>query len=452
MNDNLKCLKNVTTWNSQLGIAPRTFEEFACWIHAYLEFKIPWSRHEQCQDHEYPLNAMWEAYAEIESFSIWLANRGGGKTWDLSVLSFMETLFKPKCGINILGGSLEQSKKAIKYLTEFWSYDNAPKHLLINKEVTKRGYELINGSWVTALAASSKSVRSSHQPKLRVDEADEVEKSIYLAALGQPKTMNGINENVIVSSTLHNAFGLMSDIIDTRYEKKAKLFTWCVNEVKEPHGFWTEEEIETKKRWVTEEMFDAEFLCKRPKISDTVFDFVKVDKAYNRGRNDKFDKNVWTEAGLDWGYACTALSIIQDNKEVIKNVETYTYEFVELNDRCKQLAKICINKNIKRLFCDSNPKDSNITLKKIFKEKRVQTQVIPVAFNKFKNVGINVLRLLLDKNKFNITNNVAQRKMKAYHFKDPEHEVIDKVDDHIPDSLIAWASSRMSLLGRGGGK
>jgi hypothetical protein len=438
---------NITNWDSPLCIAPRTFEQFFIWIREFFGFKIPYNFEEPCKGHSYPLNAMWEAYAEITPMAIWYANRAGGKTYDLSVLSFIESIFKKKCGINILGGSLDQAQKAISYLTEFWGYPNAPTHLLIGNQVSKRGYQLTNGSWVRALAASSKSVRGSHQPKLRIDECDEVDKNIYLAALGQPQTINGIPENIIISSTLHQPFGLMSEIVESKDDIGAKLFKWCVKEVQEPHGYWKIKDVELKKKQITKAMFDAEYLCLRPKVGDTIFDFESVDRSYRRGIKDKYNKKLYTEAGIDWGYAVTAMSIIQDTKEIFTNPITKTFEYIELTDRCREIADLCIEYDIKIIYCDSNPKDSNITLKKILKEKRCQTELITIAFNKWKDVGINVIRLLLEKDRLNITDKTAQEKCKKYHYKKPEQGIIAKEDDHICDSFIAWGSSRHHLLG-----
>lgn len=447
MADIAKIVSNIKKWDSNLCVAPRTKEHFFWWIKNFFNFEIPWAYEKTCENHSFPLDAMWNAYAEKVSFSIWLANRGGGKTFNLSILTFLESIFKPKCGINFLGGSLEQSQKAIGYLTEFWAMERAPRHLLETGRVAGRGYHLTNGSWVRALAASPKSVRGSHQAKLRIDEVDEVDKKIYDASLGQPKTMHGIPENIIVSSTLHQPFGLMSEIVDNRNEIGAKLYSWCVEEVREPYGFWSDEEIERKKRQTTIAMFESEYLCKRPKIGDTIFDFESVDRAYQRGKNEHFQAKVFTEAGIDWGYSCTALSIVQDPREVFRNPVTKTWEYIELKERCQAIAKLCIKYNITRIYCDSNPKDSNITLSKTLKENRVGTEVYPIAFNKWKGIGINVLRFLLEKNKINITEKIAQEKMKKYHYKDPELGIIDKKDDHIPDSLIAWAASRYRILG-----
>lgn len=575
--------------------APRSKEHLAIYCATVLNNRFPYPRSNDkfCidNDHKSPLDAIWDAYSEESPVSIWYAMRGSGKTYDLSLLSWLESVFKPRCWSTILGGSLEQSTKAVSYLNDLWKMEtvtNLNSKLLVNHSVGGRGFKTTHGSLVQALAASTKSVRGPHPQKLRLDEClvgdtiiktidgekqiknitnkdiifgwdgckityafvqysyyvgerqtykiyfsngnfinctdnhkilttdgylylceikilidnnykinaigepnntcvknygiyeitkiekdkindvydlnvpdihsfmangiivhncDEMEKKIYNGALGQPKTNYGILDNVVISSTLHNPFGLMSEIIDKRFEVGAKLYAWCINEVLEPRGFWTNEEFERRKKQLTIAMLDAEYYLRRPKIGDTIFDFESIDRAYIRGKDDKYDSKVLTEAGIDWGYSCTVLNIVQDPREIFRNVESYPFEYIELTERCHNIAKICIERNIQKIYCDSNPKDSNITLRKILLEHRCMTVVVPVAFNKWKGVGINVLRYLLEKNKFNITDKVCQDKMKKYHYKDAELGVIAKEDDHFPDSLIAWATSRHKILG-----
>jgi len=443
-------VKDIEGWENWFSFAPRTFEHFALWISEFFGNKIPWDikKQEGYEFNEYPLDAMWEAFAEETSFAIWYANRGGGKTFDLSQLSFMESIFKPVCGINVLGGSLDQAQKSISYLTAFWELDNAPKHLLGKNQVAGRGYKLINNSWVKALAASTKSVRGSHQQKLRIDEVDELERKIYEAALGQPTPMNGIPQNIIISSTLHNPFGLMSEIIDEREKTGAKLFPWCVYDVAEPHGWWTKEEIETKKRQTTKEMFEAEYECKRPKVGDSIFDYMMIDRAWRRGFDITFDNEYeFNEAGIDWGYTCTVMHIIQDKKEFINIPNSFSWEYYELTDRCKEIIDICIEKKIKVIYCDSNPKDSTMTLRKVIKKKRAMITVIPIAFSVWKDIAINVIRFYLKTEIVNIKSKEFKKFMQKYHYKNVDLEIIEKKDDHFPDAFIAWAASRWRILG-----
>src|SRR4030042_1214291 len=174
---------------------------------------------------------------------------------------------------------------------------------------------------------------------------------------------------------------------------EALIHKWWVEEVREPRGFWTNDEIGRKLKQLTTAMWDSEYLLKRPMVGDTVFDFESVDRAYRRGFNILFEKNI------------------------------------------------------RVIYCDSNPKDSHMTLRKIIKKKRAPVTVIPIAFNVWKDIAINVVRFYLERDLMNIRDKVFQDKMKKYHYKNVDLEIIDKVDDHYPDALIAWGASRWRILG-----
>lgn len=432
-----------------VGKAPRTKKDFMLLTSVFFDGFIPAVKNNllDCIDHALQIDAIWDAYAEIEDFLIWYAARATGKTYDLSWLAFVETIYKPQCKTSIIGGSLEQAMRAVSYFGEFWDKEFfLNDDFLINKAITGRGFKTTTGSWVKALAASPKSIRGEHPQKLRIDECDELDRKLYEASLGQPTTKNGHKDNIIVSSTLHNPFGLMSEILDEREEIGAKLYKWCIDDVTEPFGFWTKEQVARKKRQVPKAMWDCEYKCLRPKMGDSIFDFESVDKSYRRGINIIIEKRLLVQAGIDWGYTCTALNLIQDMREFINVPESYSWEQTELNERCIEIIDICLDRNVDIIYCDSNPKDNVITLRKIAKNKRATIAVIPVVFNVWKDTGIDVIRFYLEKGLMNIKSKVLQDKMKKYHYKDAEKEIINKVDDHYVDALIAWAATRWRIL------
>lgn len=434
---------------SIVGVAPRTKQDFAILASLFMDYPIAAipNNEETCIDHSLILDACWDSFSEAEDFSIWYAARGTGKTYDLSFLSFAEALYKPGCGTTILGGSLEQAVRAVNYFNEFWDkgfFIN--KNFLKNKVITGRGFKTIRGGWVKALAASPKSIRGEHPSKLRIDEADELDKKLYDASLGQPKMKNGHKDNIIVSSTLHHPFGLMSEILDTIQTIGAKLYKWCVMDVMDPYGFWTKEEVYRKMRQVTKAMWESEYLCLRPKIGDSIFDWESTNRAYMRGLHISWQE-MKSEGCIDWGYTCTVLHVIQDMKEFINIPNSYSWEYRELTERCDEIIDIALERNVTVIYCDSSPKDNYITLRKRIKKKRAKITVIPIAFNVWKDTSIDVLRFYLEKNLVNIKDHTFQDKLKKYHYKDVEKEIIDKVDDHYVDAWIAWGATRWRILG-----
>lgn len=428
------------------GKAPESKEHLALYCSFVLGAKIPAVA--VCEDHCSPLDALWAAYADEEYFLIWHAMRGSGKTLLLAILGYLESVFKPDCGTTILGGSLEQSQRVIAYSDQLWQRPGVPRHLLIGGVVAGKGYKLKNGSWVTALAASQKSVRGPHPQRLRLDEVDEMAPEIFDASLGQPKANYSIPDQIVASSTLHHPFGMMASLIDTRDERGAALYRWCVEEVRlRAGGFWTDEEIARKRRQVTEETWDAEYLLKRPSLGKTIYDFEAVERAWQKGQGLSFQKRGVIEAGIDWGHTCTVMHIIQDVKERYIVPETYRWEFVELTDRCQAMADICRERGISVIYADIAPKDSNVTLLKILRKNGVRTKIQPVAFSKWKNKGIKTMQYLLERDLLAITDKTAKEKLQKYRYKNEEQELVEKKDDHDPDAFTAWAVSKSWLLG-----
>ena len=389
--------------------APTSKEHLALYCALVLGVRIPHPAH--CSEHQSPLEALWDAYSDQYHFGIWHAMRGSGKTLLLAVLSFLESVFKPNCGTTILGGSLEQSQKGVSYLNGFWQRPEAPRKLLIG-DVAARGYRLSNGSWVSALAASQKSVRGPHPQRLRLDEVDEMAKEVFDASLGQPKANYGIPDQIVSSSTLHHPFGMMAELIDKKEERGAVLYRWCIEEVRQPRGFWSTEEISRKQQQVTKDMWDAEYLLKRQTIGET-FTILSRWKELIRSRiaiSFRLHGSQNRQSNMH------VLHIIQDTKDKFVVPESYRWEFVELTERCQQIADICLEKGVSVVYCDSAPKDSNITLLKILRKNRVGTKVQPVAFSKWKDRGIDVMRFLLEKDLIDIADKVAKEKLQKYHY------------------------------------
>jgi hypothetical protein len=424
---------------------PKDFKHFAIWINIVLEYRVPYPAF--CEGHQSPLQAIWDAYNDEFDYGIWLAMRGSGKTQNLAILCFMESIFKPNCWTTVLGGSLEQSQNIIRYLEILWSKPLIPKNLL-NGKVNGRGYKCLNGSWVKALPASMVSVRGPHPERLRLDEVDEMDPNLFDAALGQPMDNCGIPAQTLVSSTLQYAHGLMAEIVDHREEKNGKLYSWCVKEVEEPCGFWTHEMVEKKRKLVPKTMWDAEYLLSRPKLEGAIWDYVSIERSYNRGlvlRNNDYSR-CFVTGGVDWGFTCSILHLFVELGNRFIMWQTHIFENMELTEKCEEMAKICQSNNVQELYLDSNPKDDNVTCLKIFKFRRVQTAFKPIQFNQFKKLGIQVVRFMFEKNLLDICDHRAKLKLQEYHWCSSRPDTPEKVDDHHSDALIAWATNHFDLL------
>lgn len=202
-----------------------------------------------CPNHTTPFRAFADAYFARDPLVVWKASRSlGGKTFLLSLLSLTEgaTL---KANVNLLGGSGEQSKRALEAMTAFTSYRDAPRWLL--KSAVERETRLAWGNTIGALMASQASVRGPHPPRLRCDEVDEMDLPILDAALGQPMSKEGVLSQVVLSSTHQHPDGTMTEVLRRAAEEGQPVYEWCYKETLEPHGWLTVAELERKRHQMT---------------------------------------------------------------------------------------------------------------------------------------------------------------------------------------------------------
>lgn len=215
-----------------------------------------------CVNHSTPWRAFCDAYFARSPISVWKASRGlGGKTFLLSLLSLTEAMTL-KANVSLLGGSGEQSKRALDAMTGLCVYSNAPRHLL--KGEVSRETRFVWGNQVEALMASQASVRGPHPARLRCDEVDEIDLRVLDAALGQPMTQNGVLSQVVQSSTHQNSDGTMTEILKRAAELGHTVHEWCYRENMQPHGWLTHVEIERKHSQMPQASWDNEVELQEP--------------------------------------------------------------------------------------------------------------------------------------------------------------------------------------------
>ena len=168
----------------------------------------------------------------VNDYIVW-ANRSGGKTYLAGLLSWILSSFQNKRETKILGGSGEQSEKVYKAMNSFWDLTNLRNRYLAKEPmITKTQWK--NGSEVSILTASQKSVRGAHQQILLLDEIDEMDRDIYEAALQQPQTMHGIPASTGRFSTNHHYGGTMDFAIESAKKNPyVKIYKYCIWEVLE---------------------------------------------------------------------------------------------------------------------------------------------------------------------------------------------------------------------------
>jgi hypothetical protein len=277
-----------------------------------------------CPGHDAPFAYVAGAFFETFADALVWACRGGGKTELGSVVTHLDSIFKPGCETRILGGSLAQSQRMYEHLSRKWwpHFD----HLLIGEPLARRT-ELRNGATIELLTQSERSVRGQRVPKVKCDEVEEFDPEVWEAVqfVTQSRPAGPGRERVRASlqalSTMHRPYGLMNDLVAQAEAGAFRLFRWCLWEVIEPcrdydcsrcllwedcggkarraEGFFSIEDARAISRRSSRESWEAEMLCRRPSREGLVYrEFDPTRHVIDYA----FDANRPTYAALDFGY------------------------------------------------------------------------------------------------------------------------------------------------------
>lgn len=259
--------------------------------------------------HSTPWRAFCEAYFATAPVSVWLGARAlAGKTFTMAVLGWIEavTLQAP---VSILGGSKDQSDNVHQYMRQFWNRPTAPREAL-SSEPGKSVTRLVWGNEIKALAASQRQARGGHPPRLRLDEADELDWKVFEAIMGQPMDQKGVAAQTVISSTMQNAEGTMSKVLAMARERGWPVHTWGYQETLAPHGWLSEAQVRRKRSEMTAESWRVEVELGEPSLENLAIDrdavtamFVGDEVADQPWQYHEFEEPVPGVAyatGCDW--------------------------------------------------------------------------------------------------------------------------------------------------------
>jgi len=291
-------------------LRPRSRSQLARFVERGFGLRVP--AKPLIDGHNAPLDYLEHAFFERGDCVVW-ANRGGGKTMLGAVATLMDLLFKPGIQVRILGGSLEQSSKMYGYLRQLC--DTPALIPLMKSAPTQRRIELITGSAVELLAQSQRSVRGTRVHRLRCDEVDEFLPEVWDAAQlvtrseppdvlprdndASSPQVPGVRGSIEALSTMHRPFGLMNRL--TGDGSGFTVFRWgvldviarcpaeracatcaiepdCRGRAKYASGFVPVQDVVTQRGRVSDEVWQSEMLCRRPRRSDTVYPMFDPDR------------------------------------------------------------------------------------------------------------------------------------------------------------------------------
>ena len=345
-----------------------------------LSLKLP--LHPVCPNHQAPGQYFLDAISSRGGENtIVLANRGGGKTQITGLISLIESVIYAGCKTRVLGGSETQSLGLYDHCKEFIRLGEL--NALVDGEPLTTRVTFRNRSRMSILAASQKSVRGPHGPRLVLDELDEIDPAIYRAALPILQSDASLPAVLRILSTMNYAGGLMSRVMDQAIESGQKTYTWCIFDVmercegleceacvlwedcqgkaKEADGYYR---IDDAIKLLLAPGFDrddweSQMLCLKPGRKSLVWPGYDEQVHLHLVGAD-FDPREFRKrfkrvlAGVDWGYENPAAIIVvgEDGNGRIWAIEEY-YRSHMLPEELAEPAKELRDRwGIERFYCD----------------------------------------------------------------------------------------------------
>jgi len=229
-----RSFSGTITAASKADVKPKTREELTEWVKQFAGVKI--AQTSVCVGHRAPIDFFSDFFLDPPSLGLVLGPRGGGKSFLSALNTHLVSRFNDRHATRILGGSLAQSEQIYRSLRDaiyygkgdIWNDASSISRLLKGEVIYK------NGSEVSVLAASSRSVRGPHVPSLKLDEVDEIPTELREAAMGMcMDDRRGAKASVLMTSTWHKVNGPMADLMERASAGEFPLYTFCAFEVLE---------------------------------------------------------------------------------------------------------------------------------------------------------------------------------------------------------------------------
>jgi hypothetical protein len=214
-------------------VKPTTRPALWRWFKAYTGISVAHSH--VCPNHSPPFDFLAQWCLGRPSVSLVCGPRGGGKSFISALGTHFDSRFHPGYGTRILGGSKAQSQQIYEALKSVILDGKGPLGSDADQvaDLLKTEARYRNGSDVSILAASSRSVRGPHIPGLRLDEVDEIDTDLREASMGMNMARNGVPAMCTMTSTWHRTGGPMDQLLTRGRDGEFPVHTFCMFEVLE---------------------------------------------------------------------------------------------------------------------------------------------------------------------------------------------------------------------------
>lgn len=233
---------------------PSTDDELWLWVKLNLGIEIP--KTPVCDGHDSPFDLLKDAYFNRFPAFLAVGNRGGGKTFIVALLHWLNSEFKPGIESCTFGATEAQSLRCYAHLKD-WIYDDDGNRRgeisasIMRETVWKKKPGYPKGSKVEVLAGTPDAVNGPHPQVAHADEVELMRQDTWEESrnMAVSKTVflerpNGKTEKIIypsqeiLTSTRKSLTGRMQELIDGVQEAikndmqpAYKLIMWCIFEI-----------------------------------------------------------------------------------------------------------------------------------------------------------------------------------------------------------------------------
>ncbi len=212
---------------------PKGPKELNAWIEEATGDHIP--AESVCPGHDAPFALVSEFFFNEVDDGLALANRSGGKTFDVAALHLANNHHKPGFEVSHIGAIETQAKRCYAYYTAGLRH---PKLRAKAPDPHIRETVWLNGSKIEILPGTEAQTQGGHPHLATYDELEQGKRQPYENAKSMPveRRHNSTRHRgqFLATSTRQTSLGLMQRALDEAEETGTRVYQWCVFETMEP--------------------------------------------------------------------------------------------------------------------------------------------------------------------------------------------------------------------------
>jgi|GEM_PF-1254245 len=424
-------------------------------------------------------------YERVQQAILWKP-RGGGGSLAAAILIWLMMVYRNKSFID-MAGSGEQAKRVYEYTTQFWFCVPGLAETVLEKDPLQSLTQLKNGVSLSCVPASEKAARGKHVPGFVADESCKEDARVgrVLQAAVQG-VLSEPNFTIVLLSTFHVPFGFFQEAWDLAEERGFRRYKWdvydcmarcevgmeqataadpdarrycqlecpltevvadlgsggeqvgehftgCNGKARHTAGHLSRDNV-LKAKLLNRgtDVWEVEHECKRPKAAGMIYDPEQIQAAVIP-LNDFLRPGgaVRRAVGIDWGRFAVAV-LAERATDHIAISEARIFDSRPIADLVAYLVDLRDRVGEFIVYADAENAYGNLDC------RNAGFEVVPVAFNKFKDEGIENLNRYFAHGRIRILGEGALetvvRQLLRYH-KNDQGKIVKK-DDHGPDALL----------------